>query len=63
MEICSKFNSKYQVAPGKLFEKPRGVGVGGSKWEGSCGKWVCVCVCVCGLLIVPEISECLIVSA
>lgn len=21
MEICSKFNSKYQVAPGKLFEK------------------------------------------
>lgn len=20
MEICSKFNSKYQVAPGKLFE-------------------------------------------
>lgn len=30
MEICSKFNSKYQVAPGKLFEKPRG---GGSGWQ------------------------------
>lgn len=39
MEICSKFNSKYQVAPGKLFENDgergvRGVPVGGE------GSWV-----------------------
>lgn len=54
MEICSKFNSKYQVAPGKLFENQEGGGEGVvvTKWEGSCrcvcGKCLCcVCVCVC----------------
>lgn len=39
MEICSKFNSKYQVAPGKLFENE---GCGGYEWVpvGGEGSWV-----------------------
>lgn len=51
MEICSKFNSKYQVAPGKLFENDgergvRGVPVGGE------GSWVlCVASGTCAVCV------------
>lgn len=50
MEICSKFNSKYQVAPGKLFENKGNEGCEGYQWvvrvAGYCVWQVELALCV-----------------